>query len=436
MSTTLKARRWHWRTTLPVLGILLVLAAGIALRFVYPADIEWKREERWTFDQSQQMRADGAWPSVGMPTSLGTPNPGMSLWVFAGLAALFKVDTPPELARTVASLNVMALLAFVIFGFAAFPKERREPWLWAAAMWAVNPVAVIFERKIWPPCVLPLGTVAFTAAWHFRHYTAAAFAWGLLGALMGQIHISAAFFALAVALWTLIYERGAFPWKGWIAGSVIGSLPALPWLFTAFGGGGASWRWRFPNFTYFLRWITQPFGFGIHYSLGGSMPDYLRGPLLDGQSTYLMALVYVAIALLLLLIAARAIRSALGERGVDPRSFLKTLFLGTDPETRLTNATLWGYGGIISFLTMLGPDTHRHYLIVVAPVLALWAVLLVMYGDRAPGRPRARVILTALCLGQAILSAGLLSYIDRTGVIAGDYGATWRVQQQGRTTPQ
>jgi hypothetical protein len=177
---------------LPILGILLVLAAGAALRFVYPTDFEWKGDERWTFDHSQLMRDGGAWPWVGMPTSLGTPNPGMSLWVFAGLAALFKVGTPPELARAVASLNVIALLAFVFFAFAALPKEHREPWLWAAAMWAVNPMAVVFERKIWPPCVLPLGTVAFIAAWHFRQHIAVAFAWGLLGALMSQIHISAA----------------------------------------------------------------------------------------------------------------------------------------------------------------------------------------------------------------------------------------------------
>src|ERR1700677_2444576 len=152
MSAMLKSWRWHWRAAVPLLGVLLVLAAGIALRFVYPADIEWKGEERWTFDHSQLMRDGGTWPWVGMPTSLGTQNPGMSLWVFAGLAALFKVDRPPELARAVAILNVIALLAFVIFAFAAFPKERREPWLWAAAMWAVNPMAVIFERKIWPPC--------------------------------------------------------------------------------------------------------------------------------------------------------------------------------------------------------------------------------------------------------------------------------------------
>jgi hypothetical protein len=201
------------------------------------------------------------------------------------------------------------------------------------------------------------------------------------------------------------------------------------------GEGGAGWRWRFPNFTFFLRWVTQPFGFGIQYALGGSMTDYLKGPELDGHPTYLMALVYVAIAGLLLVIAIRAIWAALAAIKMDARSFWTAFFLGIDSETILTNATLWGYGGSISFLTVFGPDTHRHYLIVVAPVLALWAVLAVRYGDRAGGRPRARVILTALCLGQAILSAGHLSYIDRTGVIAGDYGATWRAQQPGFSTP-
>jgi hypothetical protein len=97
-----------------------------------------------------------AWLWLGMPSSVNLPNPGLSLWVFAGLSWIFDANTPPELARAVQSLNATALVAFVVFAFAAIPKDRREPWLWAAALWAVNPVEVIYERKIWPPSVLPL----------------------------------------------------------------------------------------------------------------------------------------------------------------------------------------------------------------------------------------------------------------------------------------
>src|ERR1700733_8901336 len=100
---------------IPLLGLALVLAAGIALRFAYPADIEWKGDEKWTFLHAQLMAAGGPWPSLGMPTSMGAPNPGMSLWVFAGLFALFGVETPPDLARAVQVLNCIALVALAGF---------------------------------------------------------------------------------------------------------------------------------------------------------------------------------------------------------------------------------------------------------------------------------------------------------------------------------
>jgi len=436
MSMMTADRGRQWRAALLGLGLGLALVAGIALRLAYPDDIEWKGDERWTFEHAQLIVSGGSWPALGLASSVGVPNPGLSLWVFAGLDWIAGVKTPPELARAVQCLNAAALVALVLFALAAIPPGRREPWLWAAALWAVNPIAIIFERKIWPVSVLPLASIAFIAAWYCRRTLAAAFIWGLLGALMAQVHIGAAFLAAALAAWTFLYERGAFAWKSWLAGSVVGALPALPWLFVVLGhgaGAGASFRWRFPNFTFFLRWVTQPFGFGIDYTLGPSaMLDYLKSPLLAGRPTYLMAFVHLVLAGLFLVILARAIRAAGALKWPGTRTFCSDFFLGRSPEMLLVNAALWGYGGSLTFLTAIGnADSHRHYLIVVAPILALWAVLVVMYGDRTPRRRHARAILLVLCLGQAILSAGLLSYIHRTAIIHGEYGATWRAQQPG-----
>src|SRR4029077_2902261 len=106
------------------LGLALAIAAGIALRLAYPGDIEWKGDEAWTFVHAQSLVAGGPWPWSGMTTSLGPPNPGMSLWVFAGLFAACGVETPPDLARAVQSLNIAALVAFTAFAFAVVPKQR------------------------------------------------------------------------------------------------------------------------------------------------------------------------------------------------------------------------------------------------------------------------------------------------------------------------
>ncbi len=429
MTVTTGNRGKSLRAMLPGLGLALALAAGIALRFIYPDDIEWKWDEKWTFEHAQQMVAGGAWPWLGMVSSVNVPNPGLSLWVFAGLYSIFDVKTPPELSRAVQSLNAAALMTFVVFAFAAIRKDRREPWLWAATMWAVNPVEVIYERKIWPPSVLPLGSVAFIAAWYFRHFAAAAFAWGLIGALMAQVHMGVAFFALAVAAWTLVHDRIAFPWKSWLAGSVVGSLPALPWLFEVLNQhGGTGFGVSVPNFSFFSRWPAQPFGAGIEHMLGRAhMLDYLASPRFDGHPTYLMGLVYTVLIGVMLVVLCKAIRLIQAD-GWPPAH---AVFLGTSSETLLITAAFWGYGGLLTLLTLFGTESHRQYLIVVTPILALWAVLAVMYGDRTVGHSRARAMLIVLCLGQAVLSAGLLSYIHRTTIIKGEFGPTWRAQQPG-----
>jgi hypothetical protein len=415
------------------LGLALALAAGIALRLVYPDDIEWKGDEQWTFNHAQLMVAGGPWPWLGMGTSVGPPNPGMSLWVFAGLFVLFGVATPPDLARAVQISNAAALVALAAFAFAAVPKERREYWLWAAALWAVNPLAVIFERKIWPPSVLPLASIAFIAAWWFRRRAGAAFAWGFVGALMAQVHLSAAVLAGAVAMWTLIRDRGGFPWKGWLAGTAIAALPALPWLFEMLHhGGGAQLSFETVSPTFFLRWATQPFGFGIDYTLRrAEMLDYLTGPVLAGRPTYVMALVHLVLAMLVLVILVQAVETA----RIKGWPGAQLVFLGTSSETVLITATLWGYGGVLTLLTLGHAGSHRHYLIAVAPLMALWAAMTVFYGDRTPDRHRARAILIALCVAQAVASAGLLFYIHETAVILGEYGPTWRSQQPGFVPP-
>jgi hypothetical protein len=141
-----------------------------------------------------------------------------------------------------------------------------------------------------------------------------------------------------------------------------------------------------------------------------------------------MAAVHAVLVGVLLLVLARTIRVAAADGWPGSRA----LFFGTSAETLLITSVFWGYGGCLAFVTMFGASFHRHYLIVIAPILALWAALAVLYGDRASGvRPRARAVLLVICVGQAVLSAGLLSYIHSTAVIRGEYGATWRSQQPG-----
>ena len=416
-----------------VAALVLAIAAGIALRFAFPLDIEWKADERWSFEHAQAMLAGGGWPPVGMPTSVGSPNPGLSLWVMAALSALSGAETPPALAHAVQTLNGLALIAFAFFGSFAVPEAKREPWLWAVALWALNPIAIVYERKIWPPSVLPLFSVGLIWAWWYRRKAFAAFAWGLLGALMAQIHLGVAFLAVVLAAWTWIYDGRKFRWLSWLAGSAAGALSAIPWLIEMLEhGSGAKLKLQLPIAQFFLRWFTQPFGFGVDFTLGKkAMADFLTSPGVGGHATWLMAAAHAALAVVLALVALQAAGRARSEGPMKPRA----IFLGDSPETVLITAALWGYGMVLTLVSVAGSDSPRHYMIVIAPVMALWAAMAVLYGDRTPGRSRARGLLVAICLGQAVISLGLLTYIDQQGVIHGEYGATWRAQQPARATP-
>src|SRR5262249_35004334 len=160
----------------------------VGLRLVWAEDIEYKGDEYWTFQRTQAVGRTEPFPWVGMPTSAGFVNPGMSAWVFLALGKLAAAQSPPDLARAVQGLNVRALVLLVGFALRVVPREEREFWLWGAALAAVNPVAVLFHRKIWPPSVLPLFTLVLLAGWWRRERRWGAFTWGLVGALVGQIH--------------------------------------------------------------------------------------------------------------------------------------------------------------------------------------------------------------------------------------------------------
>ena len=429
-------RRWQSLATsnllLPVVVSCVVLS-GIALRVIWPADIEYKLDEQWTFEHVSALLNGANWPPVGMGTSVGFPNPGMSLWVFAALAYGSGAQSAPQLASAVQCLNVVALLALALFSCFALSRHDRERWLWAVALWAANPLAIIFERKIWPPSVLPLAAVVLMVSWWYRRYPAMSLLCGLVCALMAQIHLGVVFLAAALFAWTWLHDRTEFRVRYWISGAAFGALPAVPWLLELLARAGeSSLRWRFPIPGFFLRWVTQPFGFGIDYTLGRQhFIDYLSSPTIAGRPTFAMAIVHVALIALFVVVVVRFVRTVVAK----PWPGSGRVFIGDKPESVLVNAALWGYGGLLTIITVFGSGSNRHYLIVVAPIMAIWCVRMVQAGEPPSGRPWTRLILAALCVAQVAASAGLLDYIHRTQIIVGEYGPTWGSQQPGFIKP-
>jgi hypothetical protein len=409
-----QARKWG----LAALAIALVFGAG--LRLIWVEDMEYKADEAWTFQQTQESGEARPFPWRGMPSSQGYDNPGLSVWVFMGLGKLLPLDEPTALARAVQILSIIATLALAVFALVAVPRAEREPWLWAVALLALNPLALLFHRKIWPPSILPIFVTFMLVSWWYRARRVGAFAWGLLGACLGQIHMGGFFFAAGFAGWAALFDRQRVAWRAWFLGSCLGALPLIPWfvyLSQAWGQFSLPHRnWiHILEGRFWTRWVLEPLGFGLSYALEQDYTDFLRYPFLAGHPTYLVGLLHVLVIGIGLTLCVRTGRYVWDNRGKWSRP---------QSATALTqNAALWGFG-ILQTLSCL--PIHRHYMVIAYPLEFLWLARLALL---RPTRV-SRGLLATLCTVQFFLSAGFLSYIHSHDRIHGDYGVPYRAQQR------
>jgi hypothetical protein len=412
-----RARRglpWGWLLALAVL-------AGSALRLLWVEDMEYKYDEAFMFERSQRVGVTEPWPAVGMPSGVGLRNPGMSVWLFVGLARVSGADDPVSLTRAVIVLNVLALFALALFVLRFVHRAEREPWWWTLALASVNPMAIQLQRKIWAQSALPMLSVVTLVGWWNRSRAWGAFLWGALGTLLGQIHMSGFFFFGGFTLWALLFDRAGVRWRAWGAGVALGALPMIPWvvhLLTTPGDGGAPSLEELYRFHFWGHWTGEAAAFHLGRSLGmDAFWHFLSLPVVGGRGTWLVGVVHVA-----LFAAALAALSTGGRALWRMRGEWRALLAGRASETAFTqNAALWGFG-ILLTLAMMGVE--RHYLIVAFPLNTLWLVRMALAAPRT-GR---RVLLVFGC-AQLLVSAAFLGYVHAYGgAPGGDYGVAFSRQ--------
>jgi hypothetical protein len=390
----------------------LLLAAGSALRLAWPLDMEWKFDEKWMFAKAQRIaHGSEALPWIGMPSGVGLQNPGLSIWPFACLARL--THDPVHMTELVQLLNVLVLWGFAFWVHSTWPREDRELGLWGVALFAVSPLPVLFARKIWAQDLLPLFVLPWLWSHSRRERPLAAFAWGLLGALLGQLHMSGFFAAAALFMVSVATDRKRFPWRPWLLGSALGALLLIPWLsYLLSPAAQHASTGRVLSLKFFSEALSNAWGLGLRYPLGRTYNRFLAGPALFGVATHLGALARYGLLGLLVLSAGLLVR---------------------ERKTLATSAWLRGYfwtialGGLL--LTAAGVQVYAHYLIVWSPLLHVLAVWLVF---------RRRALLLALCGAQLFLTASFLLFIHREGGVAdADYGVAYRAQsiEQRRPLP-
>jgi hypothetical protein len=416
--------KWAWAG-----GLVLAVFLGAFLRLAWVNDMEYKREEAWTFERTQNVGKTESFPWLGMPNSVEVPHPGMSVWVFLGLGKIFGVEEPTDLGRACQIANVGAILLLTFFVLRVVPKEEREPWLWAIALVSVNPLSVVLHRKIWPPSILPIFVVFLLISWWFRDRRWGAAVWGFAGVLLWQVHPAGLFVACGFALWAVLFDRHRVSWLSWFAGSLVGAIPLIPWLRSVWMTMGEhplkARQWvHMVELKFWTRWVTEPFGISVHYSLDKDFSDFLSYPLFLGQPTYFVGLLHVVLAALAGIVIIRGSWRLLQERGKWVERFI-----GRESQTAFTqNACLWGFG--ILFTASCLP-IHRHYMVITFPLMFLWVARLAIAktGQSCDAQKLGRSLLFALCVTQFLLSVSFLGYIHANQrFIRGDYGTPYGAQ--------
>ena len=75
----------------------------------------------------------------------------------------------------------------------------RAMWLWAVALVAVNPVAVVLQRKIWPISITPPFLLLVLVGFWYRDRRWGAALWGAVVQVVGMIHVGGLFLAVGLA---------------------------------------------------------------------------------------------------------------------------------------------------------------------------------------------------------------------------------------------
>lgn len=389
---------------------IIFLVIGSVLRVIWPADMEWKADEVWMFENSRAVVAGAPWPLLGMPTSIGPRNPGMSIWPFILIAYLS--GNPVVMAMVVQLVNVLALWGLYVFIRWKIPLQQREPWLWGLILVSVSSLPILFSRKIWSPDLLPAFSLLVLIGHWCRQHRWGSFLWGLVGALIGQVHMSGFFLAFAIWAWTLVRARRSVRWFWWLLGSLIGAIGLWPWLREFFTSHISAWNIKeVITFKFFTQWIAIALGVDLQFSMHSAFwLKFLKEPVVAGIPTYLIAVAHGFLLLVFLSIVWRWFRK---DTRLADRHDLETF-----PEIRFyLQATLIGVGVL---MTLEGTRVYAHYLVVLFPFIHLWLAMKLY---------RHRRTLLGVALAQLFISVVFLVYVHQHGgVPEGDYGVAFRKQ--------
>ncbi len=210
---------------LPWLCVVIFIAA-FALRMAQPDLVEFKRDEATVARLGQAIAYEGLRPAIGVDSSVGIDNLPLTLYLMA-----FALRIHPDPLSAVIFTTLLNAFAVVICYWLTQRAFGTPAALLAATLFAVNPWAVLYARKIW--CrTIPLFTLGFMIS------NIAVFVWGKRWALVGSFISLAALIGLQlegiafipVLLLALFLYRDKVAWKPFVLGLVLCAGFSLPYI--------------------------------------------------------------------------------------------------------------------------------------------------------------------------------------------------------------
>lgn len=220
------------RTRLESIALIAILLLAAYLRLGFPAVIEFKSDEAYLSRLALDLVRGRHFPLLGMPSSVGLPNPPMAVYL---MAVPFSLSSHPLIATQLIGLfNVLSVAML-------YSLTRRYfgagPAILAAALYAAMPWAVLFSRKIWAQDLLPPLVIACVWSGLSAFYEGRRGAQRIhlpLLAITGQVHYVAVVL-VPISLYLIVTGRRkltrAFLWSILIAFAL--TLPYLVGLYQA-----------------------------------------------------------------------------------------------------------------------------------------------------------------------------------------------------------
>ena len=139
-------------------ALALTVALSLALRWWNLPYAEFQYDQAFSLGKAFDMVRRGVIPLAGIHSSVGSAQGPMEIYLLALPAALSQ--DPLVATAYVGLLQTIAVGGTYWLGARYF---GRGAGLTASFLYAVNPWAVTYGRKIWTPSVMPLFTVLFLA---------------------------------------------------------------------------------------------------------------------------------------------------------------------------------------------------------------------------------------------------------------------------------